>query len=121
MTDFNRNAPRFKVGDKISWPIVVGRTPSTDHGVIKEAIWGRYMHEPLYRTKYDSLIPESLIIAPKWGYDRYCVDVVTRSTSPHPQEFGVTLILHFREGHGNMEGEVKRLISDILEEHCEHN
>ena len=121
MTNFNRYAPRFKVGDEISWPIVVRGTPSIDHGVIKRVIWGRHMHEPLYCTKYDSLIPESLIIAPKLGYDRYCVDVVTRSTVPYPQDFGIYLILHFREGHGNMEGDVKRLVSEILEEHCEHN
>ncbi len=117
MTDFNRYAPRFKVGDKISWPIVVGGTSSTDQGVIKEVIWGRHMKEPLYCTYYNTFIPESLIIAPKLGYDRYSVDVVCYGAN----HFGVEIELHFREGHGNTKADVDKLVSKILEEHCEHN
>jgi len=70
MTDFNHHAPRFKVGDKISWHILMSGTQFTDHGFIEGIIWGRFMEEPIYRTGYDVLIPESLIIAPKTQQER---------------------------------------------------
>ena len=115
MTEFNRNAPRFKVGDRVKWKL--GNT-SMDSSQIVEVLWGKWMLEPHYKMEFGSIIPESLIDKPKLSYDRYhAVEVEAWKGG----WFGITLELHFREGHGNSMADVNRLIAKILEEHCEHN
>ena len=113
MTEFNRNAPRFKVGDWVLWK----SGTNMDYSQIVEVLWGRLMLEPHYKMQFGAIVPESIIDKPKLSYDRYAVEVGGWKSD----RFGISLELHFREGHGNSVADVKKLIAKILEEHCEHN